>query len=59
MSGVPRPFRAASDKTGIRSLSSRSASIPDEMVAWNNMMWGQAVPAVQLPQLVHEMRTWA
>jgi formylglycine-generating enzyme required for sulfatase activity len=50
MIAVPRSFRMASDKTGHPLAFEPEHLTQDEAVAYNNMMWAQAVPQGNTPQ---------
>ncbi|MGI8991637.1 MAG: formylglycine-generating enzyme family protein [Bryobacteraceae bacterium] len=49
MGAVPREYRIASDKTGHPLAFEPEALNVDEALAYNNMNWGQAVPAGAAP----------
>ncbi|MES2393125.1 MAG: SUMF1/EgtB/PvdO family nonheme iron enzyme, partial [Acidobacteriota bacterium] len=50
MVAVPRQFRVASDKTGHPLAFEPEHLTQDEAVAYNNMMWAQAVPQGSVQQ---------
>lgn len=49
MIAMPRSFREASDKTGHPLAFEPEHLLVDEALAYNNMNWGQAVPALSSP----------
>ncbi|MES2391584.1 MAG: SUMF1/EgtB/PvdO family nonheme iron enzyme [Acidobacteriota bacterium] len=49
MGALPRQYRTASDKTGRPLAFQAEHFVVDEALAYNNMMWGQAVPAFSSP----------
>jgi formylglycine-generating enzyme required for sulfatase activity len=49
MGAVPREYRIASDRTGHPLAFEPEALNVDEALAYNNMNWGQATPAVPVP----------
>src|ERR1700761_1575636 len=51
MIAIPRQFRLASDKTGHPLAFEPEHLLVDEPLAWNNMNWGQAVPAQSSPSI--------
>ena len=54
MIAMPRQFRLASDKTGHPLAFEPEHLLVDEPLAWNNMNWGQAVPAQSSPSVFQE-----
>jgi len=54
MIAIPRQFRLASDKTGHPLAFEPEHLLVDEPLAWNNMNWGQAVPAQSSPSVFQE-----
>lgn len=51
MIAMPRSFREASDKTGHPLAFEPEHLLVDEPLAYNNMNWGQAVPAQSSPSI--------
>ena len=51
MIAVPRQFRSASDKTGHPLAFEPEHLLVDEPLAYNNLNWGQAVPAQSSPSI--------
>lgn len=51
MIAMPRSFRVASDKTGHPLAFEPEHLLVDEALAYNNMNWGQAVPALSSPSI--------
>lgn len=54
MIAIPHQFRVASDKTGHPLAFEPEHLLVDEPLAWNNMNWGQAVPAQSSPSVFQE-----
>jgi iron(II)-dependent oxidoreductase len=57
MVAVPRSFRVASDKTGHPIAFEPEHLTQDEALAYNNMMWAQAIPQAPVQQQ-GPMRNW-